>query len=385
MSRAADLDRARKNYIRRRTIRRLVTLALAVGAASAVYLFRFEIAAQGLGALFSDTLASVFDNTGYPVELDAPPLQLTRVGRRAVAVGDGLLSVYNTAGNQVVSARLSGKNPIAVPAGKRLLVYSQGGYALSLFLGETVLYKQEFTQPIYTAALSPSGVCAVSTGAVGYQSQITVLDDQYKRLFEWASAESIVTVLALDGGGGVCVAGSLHSEGGILSSTLRLFELSGGLERWTRPLPDELLLAARVAESGAVTAVSDGAVTFLSAEGNVIRRHDFDGETLDAFYIHPDGSVDLALGAYASTHRMQLVRLDLQGKPTARSDVDFAVRRLIPYGEELLAFTGDRTMLLSPKLMLLRSIETPDASHAEAFGDYLYYATAEELSRTPLR
>ncbi|MEG1773719.1 MAG: DUF5711 family protein, partial [Oscillospiraceae bacterium] len=267
-----DLDRERRKHLRRQTVKRLLAVLAASATVFVLYVMRFEIASQGVGVLLSDALAAVLDNHGYPVSLDSPPEQLLGTGRRAVTVSQSELSVYNSAGNRVIFDRLTAQNPIACASGKRLLVYEQGGYDLSVRSGDAVLYKNTYGSPIYAAALSENGVCAVSTGAVGYQAQLTVLDNRYEKLFEWASSGSIITTLALDDKGGRVAAGGIFSDGGALASSLRLFELSGGSERWRLDLTDELLLGLRVLDDGGVVAVSDRSVIAISASGEMTGR-----------------------------------------------------------------------------------------------------------------
>ncbi|MEG1773720.1 MAG: hypothetical protein RR320_02580, partial [Oscillospiraceae bacterium] len=108
-------------------------------------------------------------------------------------------------------------------------------------------------------------------------------------------------------------------------------------------------------------------------------------DPLGAYLIGRDGGVTVALGDYAASHQMRLVRLDANAAVEVETSVAREIKSLTAYNNELVALTGDWAIRYSERLEQLRMIETPDASHAEVIGDFIYYTTAQELRRAAIR
>ena len=348
---------------------------------------RFEIASQGIGVLLSDFAATIVDNTGYPIPIESQPLQLTAVGKRSALITESTLTVCNTAGNRVIEERMEGKNAIAVSAGRYLLTYLRGGYELWLRSGETVLFYQRFDRPIYTAALAPNGAVAVSTSAVGDQAQVTVYDSSFEECFVWMSSGRIIHSLALNDEATGLAVGGVEFSGGVLSSFFSVFEISEGTAqaRCEVLLEGELLLSMALRENDMTTVVTDRAVHSIAANGSRRGTYSYEEKPLTAFALDEERGVLLAIGDYASSHSLDLVRLDAEVRERAAGSCDRGILSLHFYGDEALAFTGERALRYDASLKRAGSTETPDAVLCTVVGNQLYYATMSELCRAQIR
>lgn len=385
MGKTTDFEKERKKYTFRKTARRLFAVALVTVAVIVVYALRFDIASQGFGVLLSDTVAMLFDQTGYPVDIASEPIQLTSVGQRAVLVTENAFSVYNQAGKQVIDQRTAGQNILAVSAGRYLLTYARGGYELEVRSGETVVFSHKFEHPIYAAALAPTGACAVSTAALGDQSQVIVYDANYTQQFLWVSAERIIYHLALDKNARYIAVGGVGLNGGALESAVTAFEISTGQERCAHLLSNELLLALALSEEAQATAVTDRAVHRLSEVSGKESAYPLPEAHLAAFAISPDGAVALAVGDYASAHSLRLILLDETAAPTAQGRLDRDIKSLHFYNDGLLAFLGERAIRFNAQLQKEEVTETPDALLAQVIGKRLYYATMQQINHAAIR
>lgn len=381
-----DLDRERRRYARRRTIKRIAVLLVMAAAAALLYGLRFEIASQGIGVLLSDTADLLFQNEGYPVTLEDEPIQLLPVGRRVAVVSQQGLSVYNKAGNKAIDRHTANRNLVAVSVGRYLLTYVSGGYELSVWSGPNELFSTRFDHPIYTAALAENGAFAVSTGAVGDQSCVTAYDATHRQVLVWASSDQLVNTLALDPKASALAVGSLSSDQGTLCSAVRLFNLSGdGSIRGQTEFSDELLLALQLREDGTCTAVTDRGVRVLSHTAALRGKCLTDGVPLTAFLIREDGSGTIACGDYDANHETTLKAFGTDGTQTASAELTDRVKGLYDYEGAILAFTGERIVRYSDGLVRMSAFETPGALQAAVVGESLYYTTVRELCRTTIR
>lgn len=352
-----------------------------------LYAMRLDIASQGIGVVLSDFVASVIDNTGYPIAIESEPVQLTASGKRAVLVTENALMVCNSAGHTVIEERLEGQNAIAVSAGRYLLCYLRGGYELWLRSGETVLFHQRFDQPIYTAALAANGAVAVSIGAVGDQSQVIVYDSSFEECLVWMSSGRAIHALALNDAGTSLAVGGVEYAGGVLSSAYSVFDIADATAqpRCEVILEDELLLSMALPGDGNALVITDRAAHSIAANGSRRGTYSYEGKPLAAFALDRERGALLALGDYESSHRLDLVRLDLQGRETAAGECDQRVLSLHFSGEEALAFVGERALRYTAALQRRGSVETPEALYCAVVGGQLYYATMDRLDRAPIR
>ncbi|MFV0497364.1 MAG: DUF5711 family protein [Candidatus Fimivivens sp.] len=385
MGKIADFEKKRKKYALKKTARRLLVVALVTTVVVVIYALRVEIASHGFGVILSDTVAMLFDQTGYPIDINSEPQQLISVGRRVVLVTENALSVYNKAGNRVINERTTGKNTLSISAGRYLLTYSRGGYDLEVRSGETVVFSHKFDYPIYAAAISPTGACAVSTAALGDQSQVIVYDANYTQQFLWVSAERIIYNLALNNDARYIAVGGVGLNGGEIESVVTAFEISTGQQHCTHVLSNELLLALSLPDQARITAVTDRAVHSLSDVSGKKNSYSLSGEHLAGFAISSDGAVALAVGEYESAHAVELVLLNNNAEPTAQGSLDRKIKSLHFYKDGVIAFLGNRAVRFNAQLQKEEITQTQDAICAQVIGKRLYYATMQQINHAAIR
>jgi hypothetical protein len=342
MSRTTDFERERRRYALRKTVKRIILLVLVTAIAVAGYSLRFEIASQGISVILFDATALLIDNTGYPVSLDSNPVELIPLGKRVVTLTDSSLSIYNSAGNQVVNERTEGQNTIAVSSGRYLLTYSRGGYDVSVRSGDTLLFSKKFDNPIYTAAISPVGSFAVSTSAIGDQSQIMVYDPTFEEQFVWVSSEHIIHSLSFDPDSRLIAAGGVISQQGVMNSQINVFEIATGDRLSSTALTDELLLDMRLFEDGSLSAITDRSIYSIASAGQKINTYSMSGSPPAAYVLCADGTSVLAAGDFSSTHSLSLVRLDKNASPLSSEKVEVDIFGLYEAEDGIWALTSDR-------------------------------------------
>ena len=248
-----------------------------------------------------------------------------------------------------------------------------------------MVFEYRLDYPIYAAAVAPNGACAVATAATGDQSQVTVFDSNYTRQFKWVSSERIIYHLALDNTAQYLAVGSVGLNNGALDSVVTVFEVATGRECGAQTLDNALLLGLKLLNGGEVTAVTDRSVYRYSSNSQKSQIYSYQEAHLSAFVIDDDGSAALVLGDYNVAHEQTLIRLDANASPVAQTRFDRNIKSLHSYGEELLAFLGDRTVRFSSTFERLGSTETPEAVCIQIIGKKLYYATMQQLNQTAIR
>lgn len=384
MSRTTDLGKERKKAALRKAVKRLILVLFAAAIVFAVYQMRFEIANEGPSVWVADAVDQLTYSGGYPVAIDrSSQRQLASIGSRIAVVSEGDLSIYNSAGREVLSSRLNYQNPIAVSAGKWLMLFDRGGTALSIRMGSRTLIEQNFDLKLYTAALAADGGYAVVTGSNGYLAQMMVYDSNFNERFTWYSSENMLYLLSFDPHAQMIAAAGVSTSGGMLRSTIVLFSVSNGTELYKTTIDNELILGLHISVDGEATVVTDRSLARLSKTGEVTGRASFNGEKVGAFAIDSGGRVAAALGDYEKRHHMELMLFDKSAKPIARAEVEHNITSM-SFGKRIVAFAGDRTLLYDENLSLQKNLETADAVTRLVVGDTLYYTTLRELRRVSL-
>lgn len=350
-------------------------LALAAALVFIAYTYRYEIASQGLGVLVADQFALLTKTSAYPVLLPDEPTELIAVGRRPAVVAGGTLYMYNPVGEKKAEDRIGGQSTLAAAAGNYLILYTRGGYDVHVLSGDTELYRLHLDNAVQAACISRSGYAAVAT-AEGSASAVTVYDRSGREEFRWSSPGCVVISLALDQKGARVAVGGVSTEDGTLCSEIHAFSLSASRETISETLTDELLLEVRWRSDGDLAAVTDRAGYALN--GKKTLRAEFDAQPT-AYAIFEDGAIAAAAGDYLSAHEVRLLRYSPAMKETETFLFDQNVLRLLPFGSDLLIFTGERVLRVTETFDRSALYETTGALQIVPAGKTLYYTTVSRL------
>lgn len=385
MGNTTDFEAARKKQNFFKTIKRLFAVTAATVLIVLLYAFRFDIASHGLGVLLSDSVAMLVHQSDYPIVIDSHPEQLCAVGSRAVLITENSLSVYNKAGNRVIESHTAADDIIAASAGKYLMTYKLGGYDIKIRSGDTVMFSATFEYPIYCADIAESGAFAVATGAQGAQTQVMVYDSNYNQQFWWVSAERVIHSLSLNSASEYLAVGGVQLDEGTLDSVVEVFELADGSQRALLNFNNELLLGLNLSDDGSIAAVSTEGIYAFSPAGKLRNRYEFDGEGIAAFDISRNGKIAAAIGNYSANHELRIVKLDKNGALLGETTIDRDVESVFVYGDSVLVYVGERVIRFDSEMKKAASTETPDALMVVPIKKQLYYATMQQINRTPVK
>lgn len=209
-----------------RRIRLFVSLILAAAIVLTVVILHFSTPV-GLIEWVQNAAAAAGPGDGYPVSLsDEQPEEICVQGNEVLVLSDTLLEAYNKNGRQIYSRQHGFSNPAMDVSAARVLVYDRGGTGIKIYNNDRLLEDRRLEQSIYTAAIGRNGSAAFVTRADGYTAQVSVVDKDFAGVYNWWSAEELVSAVALSDDGKRMAAAALRAEGGRYVSTLYLFDLT---------------------------------------------------------------------------------------------------------------------------------------------------------------
>ncbi len=285
------------------------------------------------------------------------------LGESLVVLSDASLSLYNSAGEEVWSAPVTMTAPALVSGGGRAAAYDVGGTSLYV-LDQTGLLLElaaDEEEPYISAALNKNGELAVTAQKKGYKGSVKVYDRALgeEPAFEYKSSQRFVS----DGYvlGDALAAVTLGQENGVFVSNIVLYKMPE-----TEPSADYSISGGLVAaigeQEGRLVTVSDTALTFAGANGEITGSYSYSGSYLREYELGGTGFTALLLNRYRSGSVGRLVTVDKDGEVLGSLDVREEVLDISASGRYLAVLYSDRLAVYNQDLQPYATLQgTGDA------------------------
>ena len=201
----------------------------------------------------------------------------------------------------------------------------------------------------YDAVLSVSmnkhGYVALTTAAAGYKGLVSVYDSAGKLLYQWWSGSGYVLDAELSPDNKLLAVLCAENGGG----QLHVFRLDSETERSVTPFPDELPFDLAFLDSDELCAVSQAAMTFLTADGTV-KEHFVFGDYYLMDYEFGDSFAAVYVSAYRSGGGGYLESFSPSGELLAVKEQEHDVTSLSANGRQLLVMTAGGWNIVNQEL-----------------------------------
>jgi len=282
-----------------------------------------------------DVFAS--DSVSYPTAEE----QSFTLYRNGLAVaGNQSVTVFTATGRQTVSQSISYKNPIAVGAGKYLLVYELGGTQYSIYNSYTQLHMGKSELPILGAAVSDSGSFVLISRAESTTCTVSLYSDRFKLLRRYHRTGFVMDA-SLDGEGKMLAMLISSAEGGKFATRLELCDTrdSDGEGIQVTSLGDSLGLSCCFTKHGINVLCEDG-YRFVEPDEGVVQQIAFSSGTLLSCTVNRDYSA-FCLEKDPLSNQKQIIVFDKRGKMLYNEVVEDRVVWVAVADETLFYFTSE--------------------------------------------
>ncbi|MBP1573997.1 MAG: hypothetical protein J6C34_00090 [Oscillospiraceae bacterium] len=259
-----------KKFAAQRNRRFVGALLLLTILCTGIYFFIEEDVAGIIGDRIASSSSA---GAGFPVDTSGTNVIKTfTVGENLGILTDAVYYLYAENGKQLLSAQHNFANPIVESAGRRFLIYDQGGNRLFVRTRDKILFEKEFEYKIISADLSAEGILSVVTSAQRYASQLHVFDSDYKEeIFTWSSSdEYIVCASASEKTKSIAAAALSANEAGEIVTTVHLFTTEAAVELGKKEFKGASVLSLEYDSKGDVKLICDTVAATLSKEGKVL-------------------------------------------------------------------------------------------------------------------
>lgn len=229
---------------------------------------------EDVAGIIGDRLAASASGTaGLPVDISGTTvLQTFTVGEHVGILTDAVYYLYADNGKQLLSAQHDFTNPIVEAAGRRFLIYDQGGTKLIVRMRDKILFEKEFEYKIISADLSADGMLSVVTSAQRYASQLHVFDSDYEEeIFTWSSSDEYIVCASANSDSKTVAAAALSAnESGEIVTTIHIFTTEAAIELSKREFKGSAVLSLEYDSNGDIKVVCDNIAATLDKDGNVL-------------------------------------------------------------------------------------------------------------------
>ncbi len=289
--------------------------------------------------------------SGYPLSTDGVqtgPHNFQLMDNEPVLLTDTTLSMYTRAGACISGRRHGFGTPALKVEGSRALLYDIGGTGCRVETRGAIESEQTMTQPIFTGALSRSGVYAVATAGDGFASVISVFSRAHEEMYTRSVQDYYISAMALRNDGALLAAGGVWSDEGQMGSTLLLLGFTDQTPVAKFDFSGTIILAVSFLDGGEIAVVGDRAAYLISSDYKTMATYEYSGRTLQGYSFSPSAGLALSATGDGGT-TSHLAVLGRTGQVVLEKDVNRVCTDLY--------FTGNELYFLSQNLLIRRDLK----------------------------
>ncbi|MBQ9131281.1 MAG: hypothetical protein IJX62_02250 [Clostridia bacterium] len=267
------------------------------------------------------------DSVSYPADEE----QSFTLYRKGLAVaGNHSVTVFTATGRQTVSQSVNYQNPIAVGAGKYLLVYDLGGTQYSLYNSYTQVYAGKADYPIHGATVSNSGTYALISSSAEYTSVVSLYNDRFALINRYNKVGYVTDVAINDRGNLIALLTSTPQNGAFVTD-LMICEPGKTEPRAQTQVSSSLGLSCHFTEEGTVAVVYSGGLTFVTQAGKTKATYPVHG--LEPVCVDlADGGVSICLRNTEIAEKNDVWIFDGNGKQVYQGSVPETISQIAKSG-----------------------------------------------------
>lgn len=273
------------------------------------------------------------DSVSYPTS-EEQSFTLYRHG--LAAAGNYSVSVFTATGRQTLSAQVQYRHPVAVGAGKYLLVYELGGDQYSIYNSYTQLYSGKSDAPITGAAVSDAGFYAIVSSSESYTSVVSLYNEHFSLINRYNKNGYVMDVSINEKGTLLSILTS-QSKGGMFATELMVCEPKKGEALVQKDIASSLGLSCTFTDGGISVLCSDE-VLLLSTQGERLASCTLPSGALSAVSHSADG-LAVYLKATSVWEESRLLVFDENGKLICNEQTDEEILQLSAVGNFLFYTT----------------------------------------------
>ena len=365
-----DIRQARKKEKNKKRLKKLLIILLVVALGLLAYLTKDKWVYKLEGIL--DRKPEVIVNDGetqkgnFPINVNSSSSNVIyAMDNSIVTADDSGIYIYDESGEKTNAFVHNLTSPVIRVAGRRILVFDNGGTSLKVYNKTDELYSKTIDESILFAEICENGYSAIITETEKYPSCMTVYDNNGSEIYRWSSGQRIMDISFDDSGNG-CYVTTFTSETGLIQSVVHHIKFNSTEEKMTSEKLDTLVIDTYENNNGDIWAVGDDKFYKIDDEGQILLEYEYTDDLVS--YSLNDYSATIAVnGIDRGSAYVALFDSDSdKTKPVIAKTNNGSPKRLVCY--------ENRVLLLSDKAVDAFDLKGNCIATVEASSDYTDFA-----------
>ena len=269
-----------------------------------------------------------------------------------VATSSGLM-LYDETGSPLTEISATMDNPNVNVAGNYVAAWDIGGTTLCAARSGEEHLNRTLDHTILDVDLSANGDMVFASGADGYRTMLTMMDNQTQERFKWYSSAQYLPLCAVNNGGTQLAAIALGQEQGAFTSSLLLLDPTVEEQEPVQvALGNQLIYELDYLQDRYLCAVGETSLQLLRTTGEVHGTYGYNGEHLMKYDISGDGFITLALNPYQTGSQYVLKTVEYDGQERGSLALGQEVLHLSVAGDYVAVLTASGLQIYTSDLQL---------------------------------
>ena len=269
-----------------------------------------------------------------------------------VATSSGLM-LYDETGSPLTEISTAMDNPNVNVAGNYVAAWDIGGTTLCAARSGEEHLNRTLDHTILDVDLSANGDMVFASGADGYRTMLTMMDNQTQERFKWYSSAQYLPLCAVNNGGTQLAAIALGQEQGAFTSSLLLLDPTVEEQEPVQvALGNQLIYELDYLQDRYLCAVGETSLQLLRTTGEVHGTYGYNGEHLMKYDISGDGFITLALNPYQTGSQYVLKTVEYDGQERGSLALGQEVLHLSVAGDYVAVLTASGLQIYTSDLQL---------------------------------
>ena len=273
-------------------------------------------------------------------------------GGLAVASGTGL-SAYEAGGSETVLVQEKMATPAIRQAGKFVLAFDVGGYALhEISTSKGSVLDVTSQRPVLDADLAEDGSLCYSTSESGYKSVLCVYNANQTLIYRRLSASQYLPVCAVSRGAEYVAAAALGQAEGSYETSIQLFRTDSEDLAGEISFGNELIYDLAFTDEKTFLAVGEQHARWFSQTGERLGSYDYSEFYLKDFDFGGSGFLTLVLNMYQAGNRYQVVTVGPDGAELGSLDFEEQILDFSAAGKYVAVLTAGQLRIYDSTMHL---------------------------------
>ena len=267
-----------------------LTIVFVVYLLLMIILYREQITMENFRYLVKYLDTNSPEYTGQTRTIHYDPAAELRIdlykGDLAVVRGKSV-DLYNMIGNIMVNYTINYTRPMLMTSKRNMLVYAQGDYSYTVNNAFSQLHSETLKYPISGAAISDSGLYAITTKSIEYRSAVYIYDAGFNMISQILKDKLVMDVQINAAGTEVLVISS-YNQGGEFQTEIMAASPYSETENFVDIQPSTYGVKAKYNSAGGYAVICDNQILFYSEQHRLINTFTYRGYIPLNYYLGDD-------------------------------------------------------------------------------------------------